>query len=104
MSITPSAAAFRFRPPAASWRSTFSAGIGWSTALPSYALDPEQRPLALGVASGILAVSWLLPAILYVPLLSVSVPKGALLSLFQMLLRAFLYVLIIAIVRPMNFP
>ena len=45
-----------------------------------------------------LGVAWAVPAVLYVPLLSVSVGRGMLLSVFQLLLRAFLYVLLAAVV------
>jgi hypothetical protein len=38
------------------------------------------------------------PAVLYVLLLSVSVGRGMLLSFFQLLLRALLYVLLAAVV------
>jgi hypothetical protein len=61
-------------------------------------LAPENRlPLILGSLAG-LAVSWAVPAVLFVPILPVSVPRGMLISVFQLLLRLFLYSLIGAVV------
>jgi hypothetical protein len=70
--------------------------VGWYAGLGPTSLAPENRPAALLVAAVALAVAWAVPAVLYVPLLSVSVGRGMLISVFQALLRAFLYVLIAA--------
>ena len=50
-----------------------------------------QGALALGV-------SWAVPAILYSPLLPVSLGRGMKISIFQALLRAFFYVFFAAVV------
>jgi hypothetical protein len=76
------------------------AAITFVSGVPAVWNNPEYRPFALSVAGMCLAVSWIVPAVLYVPMLSISVPKSALISLFQMLLRAFLYALIIAFTMP----
>jgi hypothetical protein len=61
-------------------------------------LAPEARlPLILGCLTGLLA-SWAVPAVLFVPILPVSVPRGMLISVFQLLLRLFLYTLIGAVI------
>ncbi len=61
-------------------------------------LAPENRlPLVACTVVG-LVVSWAIPALLFVPLLPVSVPRGMLISVFQLLLRLFLYTLIGAVI------
>jgi hypothetical protein len=72
--------------------------IGWYAELGPNSLAPENRPTALLIAAVALAVAWAVPAVLYVPLLSVSVGRGMRISVFQLLLRAFLYILLAAVV------
>lgn len=69
----------------------------WSSGLGSAALAPENRVRAILFAMGILGVMWLIPALLYAPLVPVSIPKSMLISIFQVLLRVFLYVLMLAV-------
>jgi hypothetical protein len=60
--------------------------------------DSATLPRTLLAAGLVLGLSFVLPAVLYTPLLSVSVNKGMLVSVLQVLLRIFLYVLITAVV------
>jgi hypothetical protein len=69
--------------------------IAWS--LRSFPLTaPENRLLLLVVALLGLLVSWVIPGVLYAPLVPVSLPRGMLISVVQVLLRLFLYVLLLA--------
>jgi hypothetical protein len=68
-------------------------------------LGPFARPFESGTlprtllaGSMVFGLGLLLPGLLYTPLLSVSVNKGLLVSVLQVLLRAFLYVLITGVV------
>jgi hypothetical protein len=71
------------------------AAILWS--LRSYSLAaPENRLLLLVVALLGLLVMWVVPGVLYAPLVPVSLPRGMLISVLQVLLRIFLYVLLLA--------
>jgi len=71
--------------------------LGWYTEALNAPLATENRLRTAAIASVALFVTWLVGAITYVPLLSVSIPRSMLVSVFQTLLRAFLYVLIIAV-------
>jgi hypothetical protein len=71
--------------------------IAWS--LQSVSLRaPENRLLAVAVALLALLVSWVIPGVLYAPLARVTIPRGMFISVLQVLLRVFLYVLIAAVV------
>jgi hypothetical protein len=59
-------------------------------------LAPENRLVLAAVALLGLVVSWVIPGVLYAPLVPVSLPRGMLISVVQVLLRLFLYVLLIA--------
>src|SRR5262245_14471103 len=59
---------------------------------------PENRLMLAGATAGGLLVAWAIPALLFVPIFPVSIPRGMLISVFQLLLRIFLYVLITAVV------
>ena len=61
-------------------------------------LAPERRWLLVLIALGCLVVSWVVPAFLFVPVLPVSVPRGMLISGFQLVLRLFLYTLVGAVI------
>jgi hypothetical protein len=61
-------------------------------------LAEDNRLLAGFVGAVALLVLWAVPAVLYVPLLSVSIPRSMLIAVFQWLLRGFLYLLITAVV------
>jgi hypothetical protein len=74
------------------------AGVWLLVGRPDSLAVPENRsPLLIYSALGLL-VSWAVPAALFVPVLPVSVPRGMLVSVFQVLLRLFLYVLIGAVI------
>jgi hypothetical protein len=60
-------------------------------------LDPENRPLVLITTGLALVVLWAVPAVLYPMLASVSILRGMWLALLQLMLRAFLYVFLVAI-------
>ena len=60
--------------------------------------DPDNRSLALITAGLGLVILWLVPAVIYPILASVSLLRGMWLALLQLMLRAFLYVIIVAIV------
>jgi len=61
-------------------------------------LAPDKRTwLYLGVGL-VLALTWVIPAILFMPMLSVSMSRSMLIAILQFLLRLFLYVLITAVV------
>lgn len=61
-------------------------------------LSPDKR-LSLYFAGGLaLLLSFIVPAVLFGPFLSVSLPRSALIAVMQFLLRIFLYVLIAAVV------
>jgi hypothetical protein len=71
--------------------------IAWS--LQSVALlDPDNHLLAAVIGLLALLVTWVIPGVLYAPLVPVSIPRGMLISVLQVLLRVFLYVLIAAVV------
>ncbi len=73
-------------------------GVSLLVGSSAQALGPENRlNLALFASLG-LVVSWAVSAVVFVPLLPVSVPRGMLISVFQLLLRLFRYVLIGAVV------
>jgi hypothetical protein len=59
---------------------------------------PENRLLSLAVTAGGLVASWAVLSFVFVPVFPVSIPRGMLVSVFQLLLRLFLYVLIGAVV------
>lgn len=61
-------------------------------------LEEENRQIAALAVSLLVAVTWAAPAVLYPFLISVSIPKSMWVSMLQVLLRGFLYVLIAAIV------
>jgi hypothetical protein len=61
-------------------------------------LAPENRLALAGLSALALLVSWAVPALLFVPILPVSIPRGMLVSVFQLVLRLFLYTLIGAVV------
>src|SRR5947209_1939440 len=61
-------------------------------------LDPEQRWLLVSLVLGFLAGSWLLQTLLFVPVLPVSLTRGMMISVFQLLLRLFLYTLVGAVI------
>jgi len=61
-------------------------------------LEPERRWVLALVILGSLVVSWVVPALLFVPVLPVSVRRGMVISVFQLLLRLFLYTLVGAII------
>jgi hypothetical protein len=61
-------------------------------------LNPELRVPALQAAGLALLVSLVVPAAAYKPLLGTTVRKSVWVSVFQWLLRGFLYVLVTAIV------
>lgn len=73
-------------------------GIAWATGLGSPPLSPENRMHAALVSVAGLFVSLLVSAALYPLLLSISVGRSAALAVFQVLLRALLYALVIAAV------
>jgi hypothetical protein len=61
-------------------------------------LDTESLAVPLLAAGLSLLIQWVVAALLAVPLLPVSVPKGMLVGVLQLLLRIFLIVLIVAVV------
>jgi hypothetical protein len=73
---------------------------GTFTLLPPGAKPFESAalPRTLLAGSTVVGLGLLLPGLLYTPLLSVSINKGMLVSVLQVLLRGFLYVLITAVV------
>lgn len=79
------------------WAGVFLGGWVILNALGS-PLEAEHRLTSIAIASAGLVLGWMVPALLFVPVLPVSVPRGMLVSIFQLLLRLFLYVLITAIV------
>jgi hypothetical protein len=72
--------------------------IGWYSGLVAAPPTADNWTTAALIGAIALGVTWVVPAILYVPLLPVSIPRSMLLSVLQMLLRAFLYVLLAAVV------
>jgi hypothetical protein len=58
----------------------------------------ENRVVVIGATAAGLVLAWAIPALLFVPVFPVSIPRGMLVSVFQLLLRIFLYVLITAVV------
>jgi hypothetical protein len=82
---------------AAVW-AAINAAVGWSSGIAREPLTPETRPMAFALGALALGVTWAVPAILYTPLLSVPFSRGMRISVLQVLLRAFLYVLIAAAV------
>ena len=60
-------------------------------------LDPENRPFVLMIAALALVGLWAVPAIVYPVLARVSILRGMWLALLQLMLRAFLYVFLIAL-------
>lgn len=70
---------------------------GWQSGLAQAPLSPENRTTALLVGGISLAVMWAIPAILYAPLVPVSLPRSMRIAVFQVLLRAFAYVLLAAV-------
>jgi hypothetical protein len=83
--------------PAVVWAAVFIAGMVAFKGMES-PFGPENRVIVLGAALAGLLVSWAVPALAFVPVLPVSIPRGMLVSVFQLLLRVFLYVLIAAVV------
>jgi hypothetical protein len=71
--------------------------MAWSLRSVSF-LAPENRLLAALMALLGMLVTWVIPGVLYAPLLPVSIPRGMLIAVVQLLLRVFLYVLIAAVV------
>ena len=82
---------------AAIW-AAINAAIGWATGVAGQPLTPETRSTAFALGALALGVSWAVPAILYSPLLPVSLGRGMKISIFQALLRAFFYVFFAAVV------
>jgi hypothetical protein len=72
--------------------------IGWSSGIPAAPLAAENRMTTIAFSLVALGVSWLVSTVLYVPLIPVSIGRSMLISVFQVLLRAFLYVLLIAVI------
>jgi hypothetical protein len=60
--------------------------------------DPENRLLVVVLGLLGLLVTWVIPGVLYAPLVPVSIPRSMFISVVQVLLRIFLYVLIAAVV------
>jgi hypothetical protein len=71
--------------------------IAWSLRSVSF-LAEENRLLAIAMILLGLLVSWVIPGVLYAPLVPVSIPRGMFIAVLQVLLRIFLYVLIAAVV------
>jgi hypothetical protein len=71
--------------------------IGWSLRSVAF-LAPENRLLAFVMVLLGLLVTWVIPGVLYAPLVPVSIPRGMFIAVLQVLLRLFLYVLIAAVV------
>lgn len=82
---------------AVAWGAVFIAGLIAFRGMES-PFGPENRVVVLGSALAGLLVSWAVPALVFVPVLPVTIPRGMLVSVFQLLLRIFLYVMIAAIV------
>lgn len=74
------------------------AGIAQFMGVLNAPLAPELRMPALQAAALALVVSLLAPAAAYKPLLGTSAQKAFWVSLFQWLLRLFLYVLVTAVI------
>jgi hypothetical protein len=72
--------------------------VVWFSGSPDTLLAEDNRLLAVFVAAAALLILWAVPAVLYVPLLSVSIPRSMLIAVFGWLLRGFLYLLITAVV------
>jgi hypothetical protein len=72
-------------------------GIAWSVRTVPL-LDPDYRLLAVVLGLLALLITWVIPGVLYAPLVPVSIPRGMFISVVQVLLRVFLYVLIAAVV------
>jgi hypothetical protein len=70
---------------------------GWQSGVGRAPLAAENRATALLVGGISLAVMWAIPAILYAPLVPVSLPGSMRIAVFQVLLRAFAYVLLAAV-------
>jgi hypothetical protein len=78
--------------------SLFCVGLlAWVIGLFSSAALESWQPAIL-TGAGALFVCWVVPAALYIPMLPVSVGRGAVISLAQSFLRVFLYVLLGALV------
>jgi hypothetical protein len=73
-------------------------GIAWQAEVARAPLVPENRGAALLVAAVSLGVMWAVPAILYAPLVPLSLPRSMRVAVFQVALRAFAYVLVVAVV------
>ncbi len=71
--------------------------IAWSLRAESF-LAPENRMFAFMTALLGLLVTWVIPGIVYAPLVPVSIPRGMFIAVVQVLLRLFLYILIAAVV------
>lgn len=71
--------------------------VAWSAGVNQASLAPEHRLNTLFLGGIGLLIAWAIPALLYPTLLPVSLPNGMRISIFQVLLRAFLYVLILAV-------
>jgi hypothetical protein len=72
-------------------------GLIWSLGQGSL-LAPDNRLLLVVVGLLAVLVTWIVPGVLYAPLVPVSVPRSMFISVVQVLLRIFLYVLIAAVV------
>jgi hypothetical protein len=70
----------------------------WASLQSVELLHPDNRLLAVVIALLGLLISWIIPGVLYAPLVPVSIPRGMFISVLQVLLRIFLYVLILAVV------
>lgn len=74
------------------------AGVAWYLGVASAPLAPDHRSSALLAGAIAVALTWVVPAALYAPLLTVSVSRSMFVAVLQLLLRAFLYVLLAAAV------
>jgi len=74
------------------------AGLSWASGVAAAPLAPENQATALGFLTAGLAGLWLVPGLLYVPLLPASLRRSLLVSVYQLLLRGFVYAILVAAV------
>lgn len=72
------------------------AGLSWASGVAAAPLAPENQATALGFLTAGLAGLWLVPGLLYAPLLPASLRRSLLVSVYQVLLRGFVYAIILA--------
>ncbi len=70
--------------------------VGWALGLHQLPLPEEKRLLAYLVLGASIVLMWVVPAVLYTPLLPTSLSKSMRMALFQVLLRGFAYALLAA--------